>query len=275
MKKSLSIIVASLVAASSLMAAPIKEVVMSKDVKWTHLNPKRGDLAPSAGTLWGDRNANVPTGYLLKPNDGFQSPPHIHNISYRAVVISGLLHNDDPNAENMWLGTGSFWTQPKGTVHITSSKAGTKAIAYIEIEEGPYLVLPPKEAFHNDDQPLNLDKSNVVWLDSKDVKWIDANNNVKVSYLWKDKNGFNGTFIKLPAKFSGKIKMKGTELRGIVVDGKPQYTLAKNDVKTLEPGSYFGSKDGATSHHIKTNSEKETILYIRTNGRYSIVSDKK
>lgn len=41
----------------------------------THLNPKRGDLPPSAGTLFGEiEMEKLATGYLLKPNDGFQSP---------------------------------------------------------------------------------------------------------------------------------------------------------------------------------------------------------
>jgi len=41
------------------------EVVLKSDVKWSHLNPKRGDLAPKAGTLWGDRNGTEATGFLL------------------------------------------------------------------------------------------------------------------------------------------------------------------------------------------------------------------
>lgn len=125
-----------------------------------------------AGTLWGDRNGNEPTGYLLKPKDGFSSPPHIHNVSYRAVVISGLLHNDDPDAESMWMPKGSFWTQPKGQVHITGAK-GEAPLAYVEIEEGPYLVFPAKDAFQSQESPVNVDKSNLVWLDASDVSWVD------------------------------------------------------------------------------------------------------
>ena len=33
---------------------------------------------------------------------------------------------------------GSFWTQPAGEVHITSAR-GQETIAYVEIDEGPYL----------------------------------------------------------------------------------------------------------------------------------------
>ena len=60
--------------------------------------------------------------------------------------------------------TGSFWTQPKGEVHITAAK-GTTNVAYIEIEEGPYLVLPTEEAFDSGERPINVDASNIVWID--------------------------------------------------------------------------------------------------------------
>ena len=101
---------------------PNFEVIMVSEVKWEQLNPARGDKSPQAGTLWGDRKGTVPTGFLAKFVDGFSSPPHIHNATYRAVVISGRIHNDDPNAADMWMSTGSFWTQPKGEVHITAAK---------------------------------------------------------------------------------------------------------------------------------------------------------
>lgn len=57
------------------------ELVLASEVEWNHLNPARGDKAPQAATLWGDRNGSGPTGFLLRPADGFSSPPHIHNVS--------------------------------------------------------------------------------------------------------------------------------------------------------------------------------------------------
>ena len=95
-------------------AEPAATVVLASGVKWEQLNPARGDKSPKAATLWGDRKGPVPTGFLVQFVDGFSSPPHIHNVSYRGVVISGLIHNDDPDAEEMWMPAGSFWTQPKG-----------------------------------------------------------------------------------------------------------------------------------------------------------------
>ncbi len=256
---------------------PTSKVVLTSEVKWDHLNPKRGDLAPKAGTLWGDRNGTEPTGFLLKPNDGFESPPHIHNVSYRGVVIRGLIHNDDPNAENMWMPAGSFWTQPKGEVHITAAK-GTDSLAYIEIENGPYLVLPKEEAFDSGERPVNVDTSNIVWLDASDITWVDqpgmkaSANGPKVAFLWGNTQDgqLNGTFVKLPAGFTGKINTHGSAFRAVVIKGQPQYQVSKADTKTLEPGSYFSS-EGESVHQVSSKAGVESIIYVRTDGKYDVI----
>lgn len=98
--------------AEKTIAAPTSRVVSESDVKWGPLNPARGDKGPKAGNLWGDRTGSGPSGFLVRFADGFASPPHIHNVSYRGVVIDGLVHNDDPNADDMWMPAGSFWTPP-------------------------------------------------------------------------------------------------------------------------------------------------------------------
>jgi len=155
------------------------DIVTKSEMDWSHLNPARGDKSPRAGQLWGDRTTKGASGFLVKFNKGFSSPPHIHNVTYRGVVISGLVHNDDPKAENMWLPAGSFWTQPAGEVHITSAE-GMENIAYIEIDSGPYLVKPAEEAFDNRERPVNVDKSNLVWLNADDITWIEHKNNRKM-----------------------------------------------------------------------------------------------
>ncbi|NND00731.1 MAG: DUF4437 domain-containing protein, partial [Gammaproteobacteria bacterium] len=134
-------VIALLLFSSPLLAENSSKVISFSDVKWEPLNPARGDQSPKAGTLWGDRKAAVPTGFLADFADGFSSPPHIHNATYRAVVISGSVHNDDPSATPMWMPAGSFWTQPKGESHITAAK-GARNIALVEIDQGPYLVQP-------------------------------------------------------------------------------------------------------------------------------------
>ena len=156
-------------------------VVSNSEVHWEQLNPARGDKSPKAATLWGDRKGTGPCGYLLRPTDGFESPPHLHNVSYRGVVIRGLIHNDDPDAEHMWMPTSSYWTQPKGQVHITAAK-GREILAYIEIEEGPYLVLPVEKRFRGEEVPINVDASNIVWLDPH--RLTSRNDGPKIAFLW-------------------------------------------------------------------------------------------
>ncbi len=260
---------------------PTTRVVLKSEVEWTYLNPARGDKAPMAGTLWGDRSGRGPTGFLLKPKDGFQSPPHIHNVSYRGVVISGLIHNDDPNAEVMWMPAGSFWTQPQGEVHITAAK-GTDTLAYIEIEKGPYLVLPYKEAYDAKERPVNVDISNIVWLDASDITWIDQldkrapANGPKMAFLWgQPQDGqLHGTLVKLPAGFSGMLRSHGTTFRAVVIQGQPRYRVAREtDVTILEPGSYFASQ-GEVVHQVSSEAGGESVIYIRTNGKYEVLMAK-
>lgn len=266
----------SMVSSNSTASQPdieiTNKVILASEVKWEKLNPARGDKSPQAGTLWGDRKGAVPTGFLAKFVDGFASPPHIHNATYRAVVINGLIHNDDPAAANMWMPTGSFWTQPKGEAHITAAKGSTN-IALVEIEKGPYLVLPVEKAFDSGERPVNVDASNIVWIDLPGMPV--SKNGPKIAYLWgklQDEES-NGTFVKLPASFTGKISSFGTIFHAVVIKGHTQYQVSKANIKTLEPGSYFSSK-GKSIHQLSTNVKEESIIYIRTNGKYEVITEK-
>lgn len=247
-------------------------LVLKSQVQWQHLNPARGDKAPQAGTLWGDRNRNLATGFLLKPKNGFQSPAHIHNVSYRGVVLQGLIHNDDPKAEKMWMPAGSYWTQPKGESHITAAK-GENTLAYIEIEQGPYLVKPKEQAFDSGERPVNIDKANLVWLSSNDIKWLPEQLGAKVSYLWGQpvKGQLNGRLIKLPKGFSGKIMTSGSEFRVVVVQGMLDYVKQQQEI-VLEPGSYFSSQ-GQAVHSLINYGPQEVTLYVRTQGNFELISN--
>lgn len=252
---------------------PASELVLQSEVNWEQLNPARGDKSPKAGTLWGDRKGSVPTGFLVKFEDGFSSPPHIHNITYRAVVISGLIHNDDPDAADMWMPAGSFWTQPEGEVHITAARGRTNVVL-VDIDEGPYLVGPPGEAFDSGERPINVDASNIVWVDQPGMPASDYRSSTrgpKLAFLWGNPQDdqLNGTLVRLPAGFTGKIRSHGSSFRAVVIKGRPQYLGA--DVRTLEPGSYFGSK-GETVHQVSSKAEEESIIYVRTNGKFDVIS---
>lgn len=246
---------------------PTNTVLLSSEIEWEKLNPARGDQSPQAGTIWGDRNGEVATGFLAKFANGFSSPPHIHNATYRAVVIKGSIHNDDPAAESMWMKSGSFWTQPKGESHITAAQ-GEENIALVEIDRGPYLVQPIEEAYDNGERPINIDASNVVWLDSKKTNWIDANSQAEMSFLW-NANGSKGLFVKLPKGFKGDIQSDGSVLHSVVIQGDLNYTLPQDqETKLLDAGSSFSSTSKAI--HTLSATNNYVLLYIRTNGNIKI-----
>ena len=258
---------AALVSINSPCTADSVEIVLASEVEWEQLNPARGEHSPKAGTLWGDRKGTVPTGFLAKFVDGFSSPPHIHTVTYRAVVISGGIHNDDPEAAKMWMQPGSFWTQPKGEVHITAAK-GSDNVALVEIDRAPYLVRSFKEAFDSGEKPINVDASNIVWVDTPQAS--ASGHGAKVAYLWgsMEEGQSNGTFIKLPPGFAGEIHSSGSTFRAVVIKGQPRYL--GDDVKILEPGSYFGSK-GETVHRLSSDAGSESVIYVRTNAKYQVV----
>ncbi|WP_321324506.1 DUF4437 domain-containing protein [uncultured Parasphingorhabdus sp.] len=254
-------------------AAPAADTVLPDDVRWGPLNAARGDASPRAGNLWGDRTTPGASGFLVKFEKGFASPPHIHNVTYRGLVIEGLMHNDDPDAANMWLPPGSFWTQPAGEYHITAAK-GSGNLAYIEIQDGPYLVKPTDEAFDNGERPINVDPSNLVWLDASDIAWLELPESAKtgnppqMAFLWGNPQPgeLSGTLLKLPAGFSGEIRGNGSPLRAVVIQGAVSHSLSNSGVaQTLPQGSYFGS-EGSSSHQITCSPDSECIIYLRTTG---------
>lgn len=248
------------------------ELVKRSDVTFIPLNPARGDQSPQSDKLWGDIRKDVPSGMLVTFADGFQSPPHIHNITYRAVVIDGAVHNDDPAAEKMWMEPGSFWTQPLGESHITAAK-GKNTTIFLEILSGPYLVKPAKEAFDAGERPINVEARNIVWLDAADTTWITGVG-PKLAYLWGTTTGQekNGTFVKLPAGYSGKLSTAAPLMRVVTIRGVTQVQASGgSDKHTLNPGSFFGSM-GKASHQVSCVSGNECILYLHTEGKYQLTS---
>lgn len=246
---------------------PSNKIGLGKDITFIPLNPARGDKAPQAGAIYGNIRENVATGYIGKFKDGFSSPPHIHNITYRAIVISGELHNADEKAPTMWMPAGSFWTQPKGQAHITAAQ-GKNAMAYIEIDSGPYLVKPESEAFESSERAVNMHASNLIYLGDEESRLIGENCKATIAYLWQKVNGEMGYLLQLPAGFKGKIISEGSVFYGIVLNGNVMYTLPKADTPIgLDLGSHFESNTKAI-HNISVN--EASLVYIRTNSVFKI-----
>ncbi|MEM9628778.1 MAG: DUF4437 domain-containing protein [Pseudomonadota bacterium] len=279
-RKTLSSLVLAFAAAalSSMPAASqSNEIVTRADVEFIALNPLRGDLSPKSGKLWGDIREDVSAGSLVTFLDGFQSPPHIHNITYRAVVISGEIHNDDPDAAKFWMEPGSFWTQPAGEVHITAAQGESPTI-FLEILSGPYLVQPAEEEFDIGERPINIEARNIVWLDAADAAWVsqsdDAGSGAEMAFLWGkvQDDEKNGTFIKLPSGYNGEIRSDAPLLRAVTIQGKSTVQMfGEAEVHSLDPGSYFSSK-GEAAHKVTCESGEDCILYMHTEGKYQLVS---
>lgn len=254
------------------------EVVPASEVRWGALNPARGAQGPRAADLWGDRTGSGATGFLVRFAEGFASPPHIHNTTYRGVVIEGLIHNDDPDAAELWMPAGSYWTQPAGEVHITAAE-GEGRLAYIEIQHGPYLVQPAEEASDNGERAVNIHASNMVWLDASSAAGLNLSSGVspaegpRVSYLWGDPQDRDpsAALVALPAGFAGALQADGPSLRVVVVEGRTQIQQTGTaDGSTLDPGSYVGSVR-ASAQRIALATDRACLLYVRTEGALSVV----
>ena len=233
------------------------------------LNPARGDKSPQAANLWGDRTEDGATGFMVKFVNGFSSPPHIHNVTYRGVVLAGEVHNDDPDAADMWMPKGSFWTQPAGEVHITSAR-GTTNIAYIEIDSGPYLVHPADQAFDRGERPVNVHDTNLVWVQDSNLEWIPQDLGVEIAFLWGDpeSNSPYGLMIKVPAGFDGAIHHASGPFRAIVVNGSVTH---HNQSVLLETGSYLGSSSVASGATAFT-SDSGAVMYVRAQSEIEILA---
>lgn len=249
------------------------EVVLAQDVSWGYLNPQRGDKSPGAADLWGDRTADTETGMLVRFDKGFSSPPHIHNITYRGIVINGLMHNAHPSAAKSWLPAGSFWTQPAGQDHVTAANAD-KNLIYLEIDHGPYLVKPSSEKFDNGEHSINIHSSNLVWLNHTQSSLIDAEK-VSISYLWQKENGAStkGALLKLQPGFSGQLNVGKQGVRGVVISGNVSLSPeGKSSWQAVQPGSYFR---GNGENNILLNSEAESIVYVRFSDTFVLSENKR
>lgn len=260
------------------------KVVPANEVEWGYLNPLRGDKSPGAADLWGDRTQDTATGMLVRFNKGFESPPHIHNITYRGIVIEGQMHNDDPSAAKMWMPTGSFWTQPAGEDHTTAANDTTNLI-YLEIDEGPYLVKPSNAHFDNGERPVNLHINNMVWLHDSDLATLSADG-VKATYLWGDTQDVFGSMLSLPAGFNGTITAYGQSFKAVVIKGAVNYTYSDAQVtqhtamgstdsdegnKTIALGAgSFLESTGESQHKVNNTSDGEVLVYIRADKPFQV-----
>ena len=164
----------------------------------------------------------------------------------------------------MWMPTGSYWTQPRGDAHITSAK-GSNNVAFIEINEGPYLVHPVDDAFSSGETPINVDASKVEWSDAPGAQ---------TAFLWGDSKGerARGIMVKLPAGFSGTLQGHGSAFHAVVIQGKPAHHATKGAKSTMmKPGSILSSKGGPAQLSCGDGGE-DCVLYVRAEGSFEVAS---
>lgn len=247
------------------------ELIAAEDVEFIALNPLRGNLSPRSGKLWGNIREDEPAGMLVTFIDGFQSPPHIHNITYRAVVIDGEIHNDDPDAAKFWMEPGSFWTQPAGETHITAAR-GEDPMIFLEILSGPYLVQPAEQEFDTGERPINVAARNIMWLGAANAARIEGDG-AAMAYLWGGLNDEekNGTMVKLAPGYRGTLQTAAPIMRAVTIQGKTEVTLGdQTEASRLAPGSVLSSS-GEASHQLACVSDDECVLYLHTEGSYRLI----
>ena len=171
------------------------------------------------------------------------------------------------------MATGSFWTQPRGGVHVTAEK-GTNAMAYIEIEEGPYLVRPVEEAFRSEARPVNVDAFGVVWVNASEIRRsaaIDAASpadGAQIAFLRGNPEDGEpgGLLVKLRAGATCVVQRPGSTFHAIVIQGSPGHQAVGGlDSTVLRPGSYIGAT--RASARISCGPGEDCILYVRTQDR--------
>ena len=173
------------------------------------------------------------------------------------------MHNDDPSAALTWMPKGSFWTQPAAGNHVTAANGDTNLI-YLEIDKGPYLVKPAKQAFNNSETALNLSYSNMVWEKRINLRGVEE------TLLWgsTEADELGGKMLKLPSGIKVNFNNGGKEFRAVLISGSANYTNTElTTVDRIDVGSYFGSK-GSFNHSIDTL--QESLLYIRSDNRFTV-----
>ncbi len=243
---------------SSAPATPVAthRVLASSELDWRALNPARGDASPRAADLWGDRAQEGATGFLVRFVDGFASPPHIHNVAYRAVVIRGLIYNGEPDGERAWMPPGSFWTQPAGGAHITAAR-GEEVVAYVEIDEGPYLVRPVADAFDDGASPSNVPASRIPWRDGEAGR---------VAALW-EASGNTGRMVALSG--GAAAGLRATRAHAVVVSGRVALRWSGDaEAQSIDPGSHFAWTGPGPD--VGCASRRDCRLYVRSEGHVTL-----
>ena len=235
-----------------------------------------------AGTLWGGRDRSGPTGFLLRPADGFESPPHIHNVAYRGggdprpppqrrpgrrvdvdaggVVLDaaggrGAHHSRERRA--------TPWPTSRSTRGRSASSRSRRRSTTAR-ETGQRRRVEPR-----------LAGTHRPPAGSSPAKASASAHGLELAFLWGDPRQ-DRSAERDPHPASGRgpaeLRSRGPILHAVVVQGRPEHRVAgETDGESLEPGSYVRSK-GETVHQLFCEKEQRCILYVRTKGRFDVAA---
>ncbi len=157
---------------------------------------------------------------------------------------------------------------------------GEGRVAYIEIQHGPYLVMPPEQAVDNGERANNVHAANLVWLDASTNRLIEIPSRVapadgpRVSYLWGDPQGeqASGALVELPAGYTSTLTSTGSSLRIVVIKGDIRlHASGAPGHESLGPGSFVGSSN-AGGAGITGSTSTSTVLYVRSDAPVEVVA---
>ena len=106
------------------------------------------------------------------------------------------------------------------------------------------------------------------WTTLRPTLWVSL---VQKSPFYGTTQILKGRLIKLPSDEEINLVSEGDIFHAVVITGNLNYTMPSSEVMSLDAGSYFTATDYANHLLSKTGSE-ETLIYIRTNGPFSILT---
>lgn len=131
-----------------------------------------------------------------------------------------------------------------------------------------------EEAFDNDEHPLNLAADKIVWLGPDDIEWIDREeaSGASVSYLWGDPGAgeLSGAFVRLAPRSEADLSSNTAQLRSVLIKGNVSHEIKSAiQPRNIAAGGYFTS-DAQISHSLTCEAEDECLIYVRTEGHFTL-----
>src|SRR5262245_7596618 len=114
-------------------------VMPASDMKWTDLGP--GAPGVKVANLWGDY-ATGAFGAMFRLPAGFAAPLHSHTHDMKVVILSGTYIQAPEGKPEFRLGPGSYFMQPGGNYHHTTTCDKASECVFLVESKGPFDLKP-------------------------------------------------------------------------------------------------------------------------------------